>query len=74
MNPTYYSKLNATTGFIAFVFRDLLDHAGLLADKKINNLRIYKNLLYEEYKEKIYSDKVNDFLEILKDKEVKSKK
>lgn len=69
MTPAYFSKLCGTTGFLIFMIKDLLEHCGILIDRKVNNLRILKNLQYEEYKDKIYMDKINDFLEILKPKE-----
>jgi hypothetical protein len=65
MTPAYFSKLCGTTGFLIFLVKDMLEYAGVLIDRKVNNLRIFKNLRYEEYKEKIYIDKISDFIEIL---------
>ena len=74
MTPAYFSKLCGTTGFLIFLVKDMLEYAGVLVDRKVNNLRIYKNMQYEEYKEKIYSDKLGDFLEVVNDKAEKAKK
>jgi len=72
MTPAYFSKLCGTSGFLIFLVKDMLEYAGVLLDRKVNNLRIYKNMQYEEYKEKINMDKINDFLEIVHDKAEKS--
>ena len=74
MTPSYFSKLCGTTGFLIFLIKDMLEYASVLVDKKVNNLRILKNMQYEEYKEKIYSDKLGDFLEVVNDKAEKAKK
>jgi len=58
MTPGYYSKLCGTTGFLIFLIKDALEHAGIIIDKKTNNSRIYKNLLYSQSKE---TDKMTKF-------------
>ncbi len=67
MTPAYFSKLCGTTGFLIFLIKDMLEYSGILIERKVNNLRIYKNLQFEEYKEKINSDKIGDFLEVIRD-------
>jgi len=59
INPTYYSKLNATTGFIVFIIKDALEFAGLiLTDKKIIPSQLYK---YYNYAYKKLKDRSADF-------------
>jgi len=48
ISPAYYSKLCATTGFLIFLIKDALEYAGIIVDKKPNQSRILKNLLYQQ--------------------------
>jgi len=72
MTPSYLSNLCATTGFLIFYIKDILEYAGVILDRKVNNLRVYKNMQFEEFKEKTNLEKIKYFLEIVHDKVEKS--
>jgi len=48
ITPTYYSKLCGTTGILTFLIKNSLEYAGIILEKKPNQLRILKNLLYQQ--------------------------
>ncbi len=48
LSPAYFSKTCGTTGLLIFLIRDVLEHCGIIQDKKIIPQRVYLNLQYEE--------------------------
>ena len=49
MNPQTYSSLDATTGVIAFILKDVFEYTGILDDKKKTHpLRLVSNLTYQK--------------------------
>ena len=46
LKPKYWSKICATTGFFAFIIKDIVEYAGIVEDKKTQASRIKANYLY----------------------------
>lgn len=49
MNPQSYSSLDATTGVIAFILKDVFEYTGTIDDKKkAHPMRMVSNLTYQK--------------------------
>jgi hypothetical protein len=49
MNPQTYSSLDATTGVIAFILKDVFEYTGVFDDKKkAHPMRLVGNLTYQK--------------------------
>lgn len=49
MNPQTYSSLDATTGVIAFILKDVFEYTGVFDDKKKTHpMRLVHNLTYQK--------------------------
>lgn len=51
INLNNYSKVCPTTGFIVFILKDLMEYSGILPDKKMSPVLIYRN--FSEIQNKI---------------------
>ncbi len=61
MSPSYFSKICATTGFLTFLIKDALEYAGVIIEKKTDPSRVYKNMIYQQGKEKELLEKFKSF-------------
>jgi hypothetical protein len=68
MTPQTYSSICGTTAFLMFFIKEMLEYAGLLPDRKVNNLRIYKNMEYEEFITRQIIEKSEILIKVLSSK------
>ena len=61
LKPKYWSKICPTTGFFAFIIKDLVEYTGIIEDKKTQPSRIKKNYIYV----KGLLEKMDKFLKFL---------
>ena len=61
LKPKYWSKICPTTGFFAFIIKDLVEYTGIVEDKKTQPSRIKANYIYV----KGVLEKLDKFLKFL---------
>ena len=61
LKPKYWSKICPTTGFFAFIIKDLVEYTGIVEDKKTQPSRIKANYIYV----KGLLEKLDKFLKFL---------
>ena len=61
LKPKYWSKICPTTGFFAFIIKDIVEYTGIIEDKKTQASRIKANYIYV----KNIFEKMNKFVKFL---------
>ena len=61
LKPKYWSKICPTTGFFAFIIKDLVEYTGIIEDKKTQASRIKANYIYV----KSLFEKMDEFVKFL---------